>query len=100
MAPGLKTDFSAVKGLQEALADPSSLVSSIYSEKTVEQTWANIQALKSGTAIFTQPAGVIKCAGAPQKVLWMALSQWKKDGVREAINPVFATGAPGECVFG
>jgi len=94
VAPGLKTDFSAVKGLQDALDDPTSLVSSVYSEKTVEQTWKNIQAMKSGTAMFTQPAGVIKCAGAPQKVLWMALSQWKKDGVRDAISPVFATGAP------
>ena len=96
VAPGLKTDFSAVQGLSEALEDASSSVSTIYSEKTVEQVWRNIQSTKSGTAIFTQPAGVIKCAGAPQKVLWMALSQWKKDGVRSQIKPVFATGAPCE----
>ena len=94
VAPGLKTDLSAVQGLSEALEDISSSVSTIYSEKTVEQVWRNIQSTKSGTAIFTQPAGVIKCAGAPQKVLWMALSQWKKDGVRDQIKPVFATGAP------
>lgn len=47
-----------------------------------------------GTAIFTQPAGPVKCAGAPQKVLWMAESQWRKNGVRNSIKPVFATGMP------
>lgn len=62
--------------------------------------------------IFTQPAGVIKCAGAPQKVMWMvrllcissgttslsasqALSTWKKAGLREAVDMTFATGMPG-----
>jgi sulfide:quinone oxidoreductase len=94
VAPGLKTDFSAVKGLENALADSSSQVSSIYSANTVEQVWRNIQGFKEGQAIFTQPAGTIKCAGAPQKVLWMALSQWNKDGKRAAARPVFATGAP------
>lgn len=95
VAPGLKTDFGAVKGLQEALSDSSSSkVSSIYSADTVEQVWRNIQSFEKGDAIFTQPAGVIKCAGAPQKILWMALSQWKKDGKRDAANAVFATGAP------
>lgn len=95
VAPGLKTDFGAIKGLDAALADRSSLVSSIYSEKTVEQTWENILAFKKGTAIFTQPAGIIKCAGAPQKIMWMALSQWGIEGVRDQVKPVFATGAPG-----
>lgn len=94
VAPGLETNFAGVKGLPEALQDTSSNVSSIYSNKTVEQVWKNIQGFKSGTAIFTQPAGVIKCAGAPQKIMWMALSQWEKDGVRKEILPYFATGAP------
>lgn len=98
VAPGLETNFAGVKGLSEALQDPSSKVSSIYSSKTVESVWKNIQDFKSGSAIFTQPAGVIKCAGAPQKILWMALSQWEKDGVRKEILPYFATGAPGNVV--
>jgi len=94
VAPGLETNFAGVKGLSEALDDPASPISSIYSDKTVEKVWKNIQALKEGNAIFTQPAGVIKCAGAPQKVLWMALSQWKNDDVRDRINATFATGTP------
>ncbi|KAI1118239.1 FAD/NAD(P)-binding domain-containing protein [Nemania sp. NC0429] len=93
-APGLETNFAGITGLQEALRDPASQVSSIYSEHSVEQVWRNIQAFKKGRAIFTQPAGIIKCAGAPQKIMWMALSQWKREGVRDDIGITFATGAP------
>lgn len=95
VAPGLETNFAGVKGLESALADPASQVSSIYSNRTVEQVWRNIQSFKKGKAIFTQPAGVIKCAGGPQKILWMALSQWARDGVRGDIDATFATGAGG-----
>ena len=95
VAPGLETNFAGVKGLESALADPASQVSSIYSNRTVEQVWRNIQNFKKGKAIFTQPAGVIKCAGGPQKILWMALSQWARDGVRGDIDATFATGAGG-----
>ncbi|KAI2621810.1 FAD/NAD(P)-binding domain-containing protein [Hypoxylon sp. NC1633] len=94
VAPGLETNFAAISGLEVALQDPASQVSSIYSDKTVETVWKNVQAFKKGPAIFTQPAGIIKCAGAPQKIMWMALSQWKRDGVRDNIDITFATGAP------
>ncbi|ROV91087.1 hypothetical protein VPNG_09938 [Cytospora leucostoma] len=93
VAPGLETNIAGIKGLPEALQDPSTNVSTIYSEKSAAQVWKNIKGTKEGSAIFTQPAGVIKCAGAPQKILWMALSQWERDGVRKAIQPAFATGA-------
>lgn len=96
VAPGLETNFAGVAGLPEALADPEAKVSSIYSGPTAEKAWRNIQGLKRGRAIFTQPAGPIKCAGAPQKVLWMALSQWARDGVRGDIDATFATGTPGK----
>lgn len=96
VVPGLEVNFNGVKGLTEALQDPAAKVSSIYSSNTVEKTWANIKAFKEGEAIFTQPAGIVKCAGAPQKIMWMAVSQWEIDGVRKNILPTFATGGPGE----
>lgn len=96
VAPGLETNFAGVSGLSEALADPEAKVSSIYSGPTAEKAWRDIQALKRGRAIFTQPAGAIKCAGAPQKVLWMALSQWAREAVRGDIDATFATGGPGK----
>lgn len=68
VAPGLKVKFEAIEGLPKALADPGSGVSSIYSYDTCDKAWADIDAMRNGKAVFTQPAGVIKCAGAPQKV--------------------------------
>jgi sulfide:quinone oxidoreductase len=60
-----------------------------------------VDQLKKGTAIFTQPAGVIKCAGAPQKVMWLALDHWRQAGLydpsnpaKSAINITFANGLP------
>lgn len=95
VAPGLETNFKGISGLTDALADPAARVSSIYSAPTAEKAWRDIQALKKGKAIFTQPAGAIKCAGAPQKVMWMALSQWAREGVRGDIDATFATGGAG-----
>jgi hypothetical protein len=35
-----------------------------------------------GNAIFTQPAGAIKCGGAPQKIMWLAEDYWRREGGR------------------
>jgi len=63
VAAGLQINWNTIKGLPEALVDSTSGVSSIYSYDTCSKTVADIEALRSGNAIFTQPAGVIKCAG-------------------------------------
>lgn len=100
VAPGIKIDYGSIEGLPEALADPNSLVSSIYGYDTCDKVFRTVEKLKEGTAIFTQPTGLIKCAGAPQKVMWLALDHWKKAGLYRAhgespINIGFATGLPG-----
>ena len=63
VATGIKINWDGISGLPKALADPSSGVSSIYSYDTADKVWYDIDALRSGKAIFTQPAGVVKCAG-------------------------------------
>ena len=63
VATGLQINWDGIKGLPGALADSSSGVSSIYSYDTCDKVWNDIEQLDSGSAIFTQPAGVIKCAG-------------------------------------
>jgi eukaryotic sulfide quinone oxidoreductase len=65
VAAGLQINWDNIKGLSTALADPSSGVSSIYSYDTCDKVWNDIESLGSGKAVFTQPAGVIKCAGGP-----------------------------------
>ncbi|KAK6599992.1 Sulfide:quinone oxidoreductase/flavo-binding protein [Botrytis cinerea] len=97
VAPGIAVDTGSVKGLSEALSNPDSLVSSTY--YNCEKVFGTIQKLQKGRAIFTQPAGIIKCAGAPQKTMWFALDYWKRAGLysnnpTSAINITFATGLP------
>ncbi|SJX61277.1 related to sulfide:quinone oxidoreductase, mitochondrial precursor [Sporisorium reilianum f. sp. reilianum] len=101
VVPGLSINYDAIKGLPEALADSSSLVSTIYGYDTCDKMFDTISKFKSGKAIFTQPAGVIKCAGAPQKAMWLALDHWKNEGLYNAADPAnsaisidFATGLP------
>jgi sulfide:quinone oxidoreductase len=101
VCPGIKIDYSSIKGLPEALADPDSLVSSTYGYDTCDKVFRTIQKLRRGRALFTQPAGVIKCAGAPQKIMWLALDHWQRAGLYDTRNPstspiqiTFATGLP------
>ncbi|OIW22903.1 FAD/NAD(P)-binding domain-containing protein [Coniochaeta ligniaria NRRL 30616] len=101
VVPGININYGSIKGLPEALADPDSMVSSIYGYDTVEKVFGTIKKLQQGDAIFTQPSGAIKCAGAPQKIMWLALDYWKKAGLYDAgnssrspINIAYATGLP------
>ncbi|KAJ8100799.1 hypothetical protein POJ06DRAFT_281735 [Lipomyces tetrasporus] len=101
VAPGITVNYGSVKGLPEALASPDSLVSSIYGYDTCDKVFRTIEKLRKGVAIFTQPTGVIKCAGAPQKIMWLALDYWKRAGLYDPSNHSgsvikinFATGLP------
>ncbi|KAH8829180.1 FAD/NAD(P)-binding domain-containing protein [Flagelloscypha sp. PMI_526] len=93
VAPGLQINWDRIPGLSEALFDTSSGVSSIYSYETASKVWADIESLREGNAVFTQPTGVIKCAGAPQKIMWMAWDRFQKTG-RKGIRVDFYTGMP------
>jgi NADH dehydrogenase FAD-containing subunit len=63
VAPGLQINYDVIEGLPQALADSTSGVSTIYSYETCDKVWNDIEALTEGRAIFTQPQGVVKCAG-------------------------------------
>lgn len=64
VAAGIQVNWENISGgLSSALADPLSGVSSIYSYNTCDKTWHDIEAMRTGKAIFTQPAGPVKCAG-------------------------------------
>ena len=68
VAAGLQINWGNIEGLPKALADPNSKVSSIYSYDTCDKAWRDVDGLKSGTAVFTQPAGVVKCAGGMPQI--------------------------------
>ena len=100
VCPGIAIKYDGIDGLPEALANPDAMVSSIYGYDTCDKVFPNIDKLSKGRAIFTQPTGMIKCAGAPQKIMWLALDHWKSSGAykaHDAQSPVqisFATGLP------
>jgi NADPH-dependent 2,4-dienoyl-CoA reductase/sulfur reductase-like enzyme len=98
VATGLRTRWDLVPGLQDALNDPSCPVVSIYDYSTCVKTSKFIAAFDKGTAVFTQPPQPFKCAGAPQKIMWLAESQWRERGVRDGIEVVFTT--PIAAMFG
>jgi len=96
VAAGIQIDWDKVKGLKEALGKDG--VCSNYSYDTVESTWENIRNFKGGKAIFTQPKPPIKCAGAPQKIMYLADDYFRQAGVREKTGITFASGFGG--IFG
>lgn len=65
VCPVIQLDWATIPGMAEGMDTPS--VSSNYTYATAPKTWELIRNLRSGTAVFTMPAGPIKCAGAPRR---------------------------------
>jgi sulfide:quinone oxidoreductase len=78
VCPGLKLDWAAVEGLEETLGRNG--VTSNYRYDLAPYTWELVQGLKEGRALFTQPPMPIKCAGAPQKALYLSADHWFRTG--------------------
>lgn len=95
-APGLQLDFDRIEGLAETLGQNG--VTSNYLYDLAPYTWKLVQGLKSGTAIFTQPPMPIKCAGAPQKAMYLSGDHWHRTGVLDKINVKFCNS--GGVLFG
>ncbi len=87
VAPGLKLDWQAIPGLQEALGSHG--VTSNYRFDLAPYTWSLVKSLKGGKAIFTQPPMPIKCAGAPQKAMYLSCSEWERQGLLAQIDVHF-----------
>src|SRR6267378_656396 len=77
-APGLKLNWGAIPGLDEALGKNG--VTSNYRFDLAPYTWELVQKLGRGTALFTQPPMPIKCAGAPQKAMYLSCDHWRRAG--------------------
>ncbi|MGW5671862.1 FAD-dependent oxidoreductase [Micromonospora sp. NPDC003776] len=96
MAPGLQLDFDAVPGLAESVGTRG--VSSNYRVDLAPRTWDFIRAVRGGTAIFTMPAGPIKCGGAPQKIAYLAADWWRRQGVLDDVRVILVLPTP--TIFG
>ncbi|MGI0116533.1 NAD(P)/FAD-dependent oxidoreductase [Zooshikella sp. RANM57] len=76
VCPGLSLNWQAIKGLPEALGQQG--VTSNYHLDFAPYTWQQVKRLTKGRAIFTQPAMPIKCAGAPQKAVYLSCDYWRQ----------------------
>ena len=96
VSPGLVLNWSAIEGLEETLGKNG--VTSNYRYDLAPYTWELVQNLQQGTALFTQPPMPIKCAGAPQKALYLSADHWFKQGRINNINVEFCNA--GGVLFG
>ena len=93
MAPGIQLDWHKVPGLQETIGRHGT--SSNYRFDLAPKTWELIRGTTSGTAVFSMPAGPIKCAGAPQKIAYLAADHWRRTGVLDDIDIHLVLPTPG-----
>ncbi|NKX44817.1 bifunctional protein tyrosine phosphatase family protein/NAD(P)/FAD-dependent oxidoreductase [Roseicyclus persicicus] len=87
VAPGLKLDWHKVEGLVDTLGQNG--VTSNYRYDLAPYTWELVKGMKQGRAVFTQPPMPIKCAGAPQKALYLSGDHWFRTGVLDRIDIQF-----------
>lgn len=86
-APGLKLNWNAIPGLSEALGRNG--VTSNYRYDLAPYTHQLVQNIKSGRALFTQPPMPIKCAGAPQKAMYLSCDIMRETGALPKVEVEF-----------
>ncbi|MBF9053340.1 TIGR01244 family phosphatase [Rhodobacterales bacterium LSUCC1028] len=84
VAPGLKLAWDRVEGLEATLGKKG--VTSNYRYDLAPYTWNLVKNMKEGRAVFTQPPMPIKCAGAPQKAMYLSGDHWTRAGVLKDIS--------------
>lgn len=87
VCPGLKLNWGGIEGLTETIGKNG--VTSNYRYDLAPYTWELVKGLKAGRAIFTQPPMPIKCAGAPQKAMYLSADHWLRTGCLNKINIEF-----------
>ena len=83
VCPGLKLDWNAVDGLVDTLGRNG--VTSNYRYDLAPYTWELVSSMRHGKALFTQPPMPIKCAGAPQKAMYLSADHWQRSDVLNRI---------------
>lgn len=91
VAAGIQLNWNAIEGLSEALGKNG--VCSNYRYDLASYTWDCVQNIKGGVALFTQPGGQIKCAGAPQKAMYLTADALRKRKVLADLRFYTAGGA-------
>ncbi|MDQ6730329.1 MAG: NAD(P)/FAD-dependent oxidoreductase [Actinomycetota bacterium] len=93
VAAGLQLDWGKVDGLEGNVGRNGICSNYLYDQ--CDKTWETLQAFTGGNALFTMPVPPIKCAGAPQKIMYLADDHFRKAGVRERSQVHYYAGTPG-----
>ena len=96
VALGIQLDWHKIDGLEGQLGRGG--LCSNYRYDLVDSTWQALQSVTAGNAIFTFPSTPVKCAGAPQKIMYLADEHLRKRGVRALVPVIFASA--GKAIFG
>lgn len=88
VCPGIQINWTAIPGLAETLGKNN--VCSNYAVGGATYTYEVLNQFQGGTALFTFPATPIKCAGAPQKIMYLADEIFRKNGVRDKTQIIYA----------
>jgi len=87
VAAGLKLNWDGIEGLTDTLGRNG--VTSNYRFDLAPYTWQLVRGLRGGRALFTQPPMPIKCAGAPQKAMYLSADHWRREKVLNNIEVEF-----------
>ncbi len=96
VALGMQLDWQKIKGLNGNLGKDG--VCSNYAWDTTDLTWKFLESLPGGDLVFTFPSTPIKCAGAPQKIMYLADDHLRRRGVRDKAKITYAAASP--AIFG
>ncbi len=92
VCPGLKLNWHGIEGLVETLGQNG--VTSNYRYDLAQYTWELVKKFKKGKALFTQPPMPIKCAGAPQKAMYLSADHWLRSGHLADVQIEFYNAGP------
>ncbi len=96
VCPGIQLNWHKIKGLEGNLGKNG--ITSNYLFNMAPYTYECLRNTKKGKAIFTNPNTLIKCGGAPQKIMYLAADYWRKHGVLSDVQVHFYSG--GSIIFG
>ncbi|WP_342462644.1 NAD(P)/FAD-dependent oxidoreductase [Methylobacterium sp. 092160098-2] len=96
VAPGIELNWDGIEGLRDTLGQNG--VTSNYAFDLAPYTDRLVRDLRGGRALFTQPPMPIKCAGAPQKAMYLSCDRWRRAGRLEDIDVEFHSA--GATLFG
>lgn len=97
VALGLRLAWEKIPGAKESLGKNG--VCTIYEYDQVDKTEEMLRSFSGGTAVFTMPPVPIKCAGAPQKIMYLADEIFRNNGVRNQSKLFFATAGKRSLAF-